>query len=271
MSGRTLFSRVHFGGDYNPEQCTPAWREDVFGSCAPGVDMVTLGVFSWAMIERQEGAFDFGWLDEALARLHEGDIAVDLATGTASPPNWACAAYPDIMPVDPNGVRYSPGSRQHYSASSASYRRLAAAYLRKLVERYRDHPALALWHVNNEYGCHAPYDYSDAAAERFRGWLRDRYHDLETINVRWNTTFWSQRYTSFDQILPPRRRRTATTRALCCDYRRFSSDVTLELFVMERDIIRQSGATQPITTNFMDAFPALDIGARRRGRHRVER
>jgi len=259
MSRPRLFSRVHFGGDYNPEQWDPSvWREDMRLMRQAGVDMVTVGVFSWASVERQEGIFDFAWLDDVLGLLHETGIQVDLATGTASPPNWACRAYPDILPVDASGARYQPGSRQHFSASSESYRRLAAAFVRKLVERYREHPAVALWHVNNEYACHVPYDYSDAAAQRFRDWLRNRYRDLETVNRLWNTAFWSQRYTSFDEIIPPRRAPYSHNPGLVLDFRRFTSDVTLELFIMERDIIRDAGATQPITTNFMDAFPALD-------------
>ena len=259
MSGCGLFTRVHFGGDYNPEQWDPSvWREDARLMREAGVDMATVGVFSWASVERQEGAFDFAWLDEALAVLHEADVRVDLATGTASAPNWACVAYPDILPIDASGAPYHPGSRQHFSASSESYRRLAAAVVSKLVERYRDHPAVALWHVNNEYACHVPYDYSDAAARRFRDWLRNRYSDLDTVNALWNTAFWSQRYASFDEIIPPRRAPYSHNPGLLLDFRRFTSDVTLELLVMERDIIRAAGATQPVTTNFMDAYPALD-------------
>ena len=110
MIRRGLFSRVHFGGDYNPEQWDPSvWREDARLMRDAGVDLVTVGVFSWASVERREGLFDFAWLDEALSLLHGAGVQVDLATGTASPPNWACAAYPDILPVDAGGARYSPG------------------------------------------------------------------------------------------------------------------------------------------------------------------
>jgi beta-galactosidase len=259
MNQPGLFSRVHFGGDYNPEQWDPSvWREDTRLMRLAGVDMVTVGVFSWASIEQTEGVFDFAWLDEVLALLHEADVRVDLATGTASVPNWACSAYPDILPVDPSGAPYHPGSRQHYSASSESYRRLAAAFVRELVGRYRDHPAVALWHVNNEYACHVPYDYSEVAAHRFRSWLHQRYGSLSTVNALWNTAFWSQHYTSFEEIIPPRRAPYSHNPGLVLDFRRFTSDVTLELLIMERDIIREAGAVQPVTTNFMDAYPALD-------------
>jgi hypothetical protein len=35
----------------------------------------------------------------------------------------------------------------------------------------REHPALALWHIGNEYACHVSACYCDESARAFRGWL----------------------------------------------------------------------------------------------------
>ena len=80
-----------------------------------GVTMVSLGIFSWSRIQPREGEFDFAWLDRVIDLLHEGGIAVDLATATASPPPWASAAYPELLPQDEDGATYWPGSRQHFA------------------------------------------------------------------------------------------------------------------------------------------------------------
>ena len=250
---------VHYGGDYNPEQWPESiWPDDVARMREAGVTMVSLGIFSWSRIQPDEGVFDFGWLDRIIDLLHEGGIAVDLATATASPPPWAHEKYPEILPRLADGTVLGPGSRQHYSPSSPVYRRLASELVTAIAERYVGHPAVVMWHINNEYGCHVRADYSDAAADGFRAWLGKRYASVDALNEAWGTAFWSQRYTAFSQVLPPRSAPYSHNPTQLLDFRRFTSDALLECYLMEREILLAAGATQPITTNFMGAFPATD-------------
>ena len=93
---------ICFGGDYNPEQWPrEVWREDAELMVRAGVNLVTVGVFSWARIEPTPGERDFGWLDEVLDLLHAHGIAVDLATPTASPPPWLGIDPPRDAPGRP--------------------------------------------------------------------------------------------------------------------------------------------------------------------------
>ena len=78
---------IGYGGDDNPEQRPrQTWVEDVALMRGAGVDLVTVGVFAWTLLEPEPDRFDLGWLDEVLDLLHAGDVGVDLATATASPP-----------------------------------------------------------------------------------------------------------------------------------------------------------------------------------------
>ena len=76
-----------------------------------------------------------------------------------------------------------PGGRQHYCPSSPAYRDAARRLVEAMAERYGGHPALAMWHVNNEYGCHVSRCYCDVSGGAFRDWLCRRYGDsLDALN-----------------------------------------------------------------------------------------
>jgi len=251
--------RFWYGADYNPEQWPEeTWDEDVRLMHEAGVTVATVGVFSWALLEPHEGRFDFGWLDRVIERLHAAGIRVDLATATASPPPWLTTAYPDTLLTDEWGHVLSPGSRQHFNPSSATYRRLSLRLVRALAERYGHHPALVAWHIGNEFGNDNPRDYGDETAAAFRRWLQRRYGTIDELNRRWGTAFWSQRYGSFEEVLPPRATPTFRNPTQVLDFDRFGSDVLLENHRAEVAVLRELTPGIPITTNFMGLFKPAD-------------
>ncbi|MEV0026384.1 beta-galactosidase [Streptomyces atroolivaceus] len=241
-----------FGADYNPEQWPrEVWEEDIRLMREAGVNIVSLAIFSWARIQPSREEWDFAWLDEVMDLLHGGGIGVDLATATASPPPWLTAAHPEILPVTASGETVWPGARQHWRPTSPVFREHALRLVRRMAERYAGHPALVAWHVSNELGCHNIYDYSDDAARAFRDWLRTRYTTLESLNHAWGTAFWAQRYSAWEQILPPRLAASHPNPTQQLDFKRFSSDALKEYLRAERDTLRAITPAVPVTTNFM--------------------
>ncbi|WP_433159332.1 beta-galactosidase [Kribbella sp. CA-247076] len=240
--------KLWYGGDYNPEQWDPSvWREDVDLMRRAGVNLVTVGVFAWSSLEPSPGEYRFGWLDRVLDLLHSGGVQVDLATPTASPPPWFSRLHPEALPVTADGVRLTHGSRDTYCACAPAYRAAAEGIARVLVDRYEDHPALAMWHVHNEYGtvCYCPL-----AAERFREWLRERYGSLDRLNAAWTTAFWSQGYADWQDVEPPRRTQYLVNPTHYLDYRRFWSDELLAAYLEQKAVIRDRSSL-PVTTNFV--------------------
>ncbi|MFC7328411.1 beta-galactosidase [Marinactinospora rubrisoli] len=237
-----------YGGDYNPEQWPEeVRREDMALMRRAGVTLATVGVFSWSLLEPEEGRYDFGWLDRVLDDLHANGVRAALATPTASPPPWFGPAYPDALPVTADGVRLTHGSRDTYCVCAPAYAVASRRIARALAARYGRHPALALWHVHNEYGtwCHC-----DHVARAFRTWLRDRYGALAALNEAWTTAFWSQRYADWDQIQPPRATQYLPNPAHRLDFRRFLSDAMLGHYRAQRDVLRAAAPGVPVTTNF---------------------
>ncbi|MEU5095701.1 beta-galactosidase [Streptomyces sp. NPDC020996] len=248
-----------FGGDYNPEQWPESvWQEDVRLMREAGVTMVSVGIFSWALLEPSPGVYDFAWLDRVLDLLHEGGIRVDLGTPTVAPPAWFYRAHPEALPVTEDGVRYEFGSRAAICHSNADYRAAAADITTRLAERYGDHPALAMWHVHNEYGVPVSACYCDSCAAHFRRWLAATYRTVDAVNDAWGTAFWGQRYAGFDQINPPRRTPTVGNPGQALDYRRFADATMRENFRAERDILHRLSPGVPVTTNFMTALSQCD-------------
>jgi beta-galactosidase len=223
-----------------------------------GVNLVSLGIFAWSRLEPQEGKFDFEWLDRIMNLLHDGGVSVDLATATASPPPWMSHAHPEMLPVLADGVRLWPGGRQHYCPSSPIYREGTRRLVEALATRYAAHPALVMWHVGNEYGCHVPACFCEVSAKAFRKWLTERYGDIEGLNKAWGTDFWSQRYSSWDEVLPPRRTPTWPNPTQQLDFMRFSSDELLECYEIEHRVLTERTPNVPVTTNFMRFFKPLD-------------
>jgi beta-galactosidase len=248
-----------YGGDYNPEQWPESvWLEDMDLMKEAHVNMVSIGIFSWAKLEPREGQFDFGWLDKLMDLLAANGIHADVATATAAPPPWLAHRYPDSLPMTKDGVTLFPGSRQQYCPHSTAYRELGARLVTTLAERYKSHPALAMWHINNEYGCHVYESFTPAATAAWRIWLTARYGSIDRLNEAWGTAFWSQRYDDWAEINPPRTAPTFINPTQQLDWRRFSSDSLLALMKMEVDILRRITPDVPVVTNFMGFFKPLD-------------
>lgn len=257
--GLTRVPGLLFGGDYNPEQWPEyVWDEDVRLMAEAGVNMATVAVFSWSRLEPRPGEYDFGWLDRIMDLLHEHGVAADLATATATPPPWLVREHPDVLPVDAAGTRLDFGSRQSYCPSSPVFRAATVRLARVMAERYRDHPALAMWHISNEYADHTVECFCEESARHFRHWLRARHGSIDGLNTAWGTSCWGQHYTAFDQVNPPRKAPGPVNPAQVLDWRRFCSDALLECFELERAVLREATPDVPVTTNFMSILHGLD-------------
>ncbi|WJV48797.1 beta-galactosidase [Streptomyces flavofungini] len=250
-----------YGGDYNPEQWGPdVHAEDIELMRAAGVNLVTLGIFGWATTEPTPGAYDFTWLDAHMDRLADAGVAVCLATMTASPPPWLARLHPETLPVMADGTRLHPGSRQHWCPSSPVFRGHAVRLTERLATRYADHPALALWHIGNEYGCHiSRHCHCEVSTAAFRAWLRERYGTVDALNDAWSTTFWSQRYSTWEEIHTPRAAPSFRNPAQRADFLRFSSDELLACYLAEKDVLARVTPRTPVTTNFVPVAKTLDL------------
>lgn len=246
--------RIWYGGDYNPDQWPEeVWDDDVRLMKKAGVNLVSVGIFSWAKIETSEGVYDFDWLDRIVDKLGEAGIAVDLASATASPPMWLTQAHPEVLWKDYRGDVCQPGARQHWRPTSPVFREYALKLCRAMAEHYKGNPYVVAWHVSNEYGCHNRFDYSEDAEHAFQQWCEERYGTIDAVNDAWGTAFWAQRMNDFSEIVPPRFIGDGNfmNPGKLLDFKRFSSDALKAFYIAERDALAEITPNLPLTTNFM--------------------
>lgn len=250
--------RIWFGGDYNPDQYgAETMEEDLRLFREAGVNLLTLPVFAWARLEPEEGVYDFGWLDRILDRIWENGIRVCLATPTSAQPAWLSAKYPEVLPVDIQGRKRTHGMRVFFCVNSPKYRERAAALAAEFGRRYAHHPALACWHVANEYGTAC---YCDTCQGKFRTWLKKRYGTTEELNRRWHTAFWGRTVYSFEEVFLPTELNDdyRFCPAVQLDYQRFLTDSTAECFRNEAEVLRSFNPDIPVTTNMSGFIRKLD-------------
>lgn len=246
------------GGDYNPEQWMDRpeiLEEDIQCMKAAHINCVSLGIFAWAKLEPQEGVFDFSWMQAVIDRLYKEGIYCILATPSGARPRWLADKYPEVLRVDESRHRNLFGERHNHCYTSPVYREKVGILNKKLAETFGQHSGVILWHISNEFGgeCHCPL-----CQDAFRNFVKSRYKDIDDLNKRWCTTFWSHTYDSFDQIESPSRRGESGLHALNLEWKRFVTNQTLDYIKSEISALQEGGSTLPVTTNLMYYYDGLN-------------
>ncbi len=247
------------GADYNPDQWYKQYpdiiKEDMRLMKEAHCNVMAVGIFAWAALEPEEGKYDFTFLDQALDNLAKNGAYAILATPSGSKPAWMSEKYPEILRYDEKFQQMHHGHRHNHCYTSPVYREKIAAMNRALAQRYKDHPALLMWHVSNEYGgeCYCP-----KCQAAFREWLKDKYKTLDNLNHEWWTAFWAHTYTSWDQIEPPSPMGETATHGLSIDWKRFVTHQTTDFMKAEISVLREVTPNIPVTANLMGFYYGLD-------------
>src|SRR5215211_4709202 len=224
-----------------------------------GLTYVRIAEFAWSRMEPSEGRFEWQWLDDAVEALHAEGLKVVMCTPTATPPAWLIRKHPEILFTDKQGRVRTFGSRKHYDHASPIYREHSKRITREIATRYGQHPAVAGWQTDNEWGCHSSTrSYGGASVPAFQAWLKARYGTLEALNEAWGNVFWSQEYSDWSQIEPPLLTVAEQNPSHVLDFHRFASDAVSEFQLDQTRILRELSPGRWITHNYMMHFSEFD-------------
>lgn len=247
------------GVDYYPEQWdTSLMEQDLDTIVELGCNVIRIAEFSWHLMEKQEGQYDFSFFDRVIEKAKERNLKVIMGTPTATIPAWLAKKHPDILSEFEGGKKRAFGGRHVYCFNSPHMYAYSEKIIRELVEHYKDEESIVAWQIDNEIG-HEGSDvcYCENCQKAFQTYLSKKFAgDMNALNETYGTTFWSQEYNTFDEIPTPSETITTHNPALRQDWERFRSQSIVDFMAFQAKLIKEISPEAVV----MHDFPGGGLG-----------
>ncbi len=248
-----------FGVTYYPDQWPKETWDATFRQIkAAGFNLVRFGEMAWDWLEPSPGKFKFKELDLAMNLCKKYGLKVLLGIPTSQVPPWFHRKYKNSRPVANDGTLYPEyGPRPNICKDNPHYRKLAERLARKMVSRYKKHPALLLWQVDNE-PVYPPLDYTGSqdfchcehSRKAFIAWAKKKYGSLKKINEVWGAKFWTNYFSSYDDIRTPKSGIwDAVSPHIFLDWYRFKTERIKQWVEHLAKIVRKNDKKHKVGTN----------------------
>lgn len=246
---------ILFGAAYYAEyHAADRMEQDLDLMAEAGFTVIRVGESVWSTWEPRDGEFDLEWLAPVLDGAHRRGIRVVLGTPTYAVPPWLQRAHPEIAAEVATGRRVPWGGRQEVDFSHPTFRYYAERVIRRIVERYAQHPAVVGYQVDNEPGLHLFHN--DHVFNGFVRELQHRYGDVETLNREWGLVYWSHRIADWSELWRPDGN---TLPQYDLAWRRYLAGLTTEFIAWQAGIVREYATPEQfVTTCLAFTRPALD-------------
>ena len=247
--------RIGFGAAYYAEyQRRPDLQADFDLMAKAGFSVIRVGESVWSTWEPDDGRFELGWLEPVLDAARDREIGVILGTPTYAVPMWLARRYPEIAAETASGHRVGWGARQEVNFAHAAYRIHAERVIRQVVGRYRDHPAIIGYQVDNEPGLRLVYNTD--VFEKFTDWLRRRYGSVSRLNEEWGLAYWSHRLSRWSELWRPEGNFQPQYDLA---WRRFQSELVSEFIAWQAGLVREvTGGRGFVTTCISYEQPGVE-------------
>ncbi|MFH1387462.1 MAG: alpha-amylase family protein [bacterium] len=250
---------IPFGVTYYPDQWPEKTWDNTFRQIKEaGLNIIRFNEMAWDQIEPEPGKYSFAALDHALDLCQKHEIKVLLGIPTSQVPPWFYRLYPNSRPVTQDGALYPEfGPRPNVCKDNTAYRKHAEKLTKEIVSRYKNHPALLYWQVDNE-PVYPPLDHTtsndychcEETRQAFIAWAKKKYGTLDKINEVWGNKFWTNTLSSFDDIRTPKAGIwEAVSPHIFLDWFRFKTDSIKNWIGHLANIVRDIDPNHKVGTN----------------------
>ncbi len=208
--------QIPFGAVYYRKSNPPAedWERDYRIAAEDGLNTFRHW-FMWSAIERRPGVYDWDDCDRQLDLAAENGIQTVIAEFTMAAPEWLQRKLSHAVQKKADGTTMastlSPsvavggfgqglGGAGALTLNDPGVHGAVMEFLTLLATRYKGHPGLLGYDVNNEVNYQPDFDHSDPTKAAFRIWLREKYGDLDALGEAWRR----YSYAEWDDVMPPR-------------------------------------------------------------------
>jgi beta-galactosidase len=197
----------------------------------------------WMIDEPVEGRYDFSRYEELIEYAGRLDMGVYLGLTCEQAPGWLYNKHPSCRMVGRNGVPIvyeaqttlpadgKPGPCYDHPGALADQKRFITALV-NCLGRFEN---LVVWNTWQEIGYWSvmtagqPVCYCEHTLEAFRCWLKQRYDDLDGLNLAWKA-----RYRDWQHVQPDRGAYQQNGLPQDVDWRYFMDNVQTSHVLVER-------------------------------------
>lgn len=217
-----------------------------------GYTVLRLGESAWGNLEPSPGKFDFEWLRFFLDEMHKRNLKAILGTCSYIPPQWLSARHPEILWKYADGSLANSIGRHSYSRNNPVFRAELKKFILEYAKEFKDHPAIIGWQLDNEIENTLGYgvDYNQSNRDSWKIWLKMEYQTAEELNQRLGLKAWGLKVQEIKDLpLPSRANDGHPTPILNLAYLHYQRDNMLEYFTWQKNLLRQAGVNQWITSD----------------------
>ena len=246
---------VLYGAAYYPEYM-PYERtdEDIALMKKAGISVVRVGESTWGLWEPEDGRFEYAWMDKVIEKLHAAGIRVILGTPTYAIPAWMYKKHPEMVVTQLNGKYIYYGMRQNTDLMNAQYRFYCERIIRKLMEHYKDNPAVIGYQVDNETSAAGAANPDVQAG--FKEYLKKKFGTVEEMDKAWGLNYWGQRIYNWDE-LPSRE--GILNPGWKLDWERYSQWETTDFLTWQAKLVNEYKRPDQFVTHDFAAPPRPEV------------